>query len=189
MTNKKEVEVTQEQDEQQAEIEDRRKKKALEANVEKKAREATESMVELLLQGTMKHAASMEAGEPIKLDIDLPGHEGEWVMFLGKGWTFKDIRLYEESIGAASLSQVVSSKIVDWKIKVDGTLIPFKPKKLREQFQSEDLPEDDDGRATLLMRMQSAEREAFDDLSSAVVTFVWAAYRQAYNLAGSLSPN
>lgn len=160
--------------------------------------QAADAMVELLLQQSIEAAARMEAGEPIKLDIDLVGHEGEWVRFQGKGWRFKDMRDYEESVGAANLSVVVTRKIVDWKITAiteiddDGEVVErenivFLPKGAREKLDA--VPEDYTGRRELAMELTSAERNAFDKLTPDLAAFLWGSFRVAYNLAGTLSPN
>lgn len=169
------------------ELENKKKLTDAEQEVEKSSTRASEAMVELLLQSAMAAAASLEAGEPIKLDIGLPGHEDQWVKFAGAGWTFKDMRVYEEAVGAANLSEVVVGKIVDWNIEVNGTNIPFRPKAEREKLES--LPEEHEKRTRIALALQRAEREAFDDLTPQLAAFLWGAYRTAYNLAGSLSPN
>jgi hypothetical protein len=161
--------------------------------LERTAASASDAMVELLLQQSIDAAARMEAGEPIKLDIDLVGHEGEWVRFQGIGWRFKDMREYEEAVGAANLTVVVVGKIVDWKITVkdeqteEVISIPFLPKGVREKLEA--VPEDYRGRRELAMELTAAERNAFDKLTPDLAAFLWGSFRVAYNLAGTLSPN
>lgn len=170
-----------------AEKETKKKKETEGKALEATAKQAAEAMTEMLLQQALDVAARIEAGKPIRLDVDLPEHEGEWVEFVGKGWRFKDLREYEGAIGAELLGVICVRRIVDWNLKVDGEKVIFTPKAARDRLEK--LPEEHDARTSIAVDIREAERTTMDELTPDLVAFIWGAYRIAYNLAGTLSPN
>ncbi len=143
-----------------------------------------------LIEQSMRIAEQAEKGGPIHIDVENRDHHpGEYVEFFRSGWRFKDLRLYEEAMSTSNLAEIVCRRIQDWKLTVDGESIPFKPAGLRKQLA--DLPKDADEREfkRLENRIEASYHEAIDELEPYLSSWLWAAYRTAYNVAGALGPN
>jgi len=115
----------------------------------------------------------------IRIECSLPGHEGgankganfvgdgEHVDFKGKGWKYRHLRLWESSLSADELVELIAERILGWKLTdEDGAGIPFRPD-----------PE-------------QPLKEAFDDLPGPLARWlVSMAYLDAYRQAGLPGPN
>lgn len=148
---------------------------------------------EELLQETLRMAAAIQKGQPLRFDCDYPNHKGEWIDYTPAGWRFKDLREYEEAVGVTELARLVCRKIVNWRLKVDGREIAFPPKAARDRVAS--LPSKSKDEAIIRERraaeaaLDRSYEAAMDELSPDLARFVWASYRLAYSTAGALSPN
>ena len=119
----------------------------------------------------------------IRIECSLPGHEGgankvgEHVDFKGKGWKYRHLRLWESSLGADELVELIAERILGWKLTdEDGARIPFRP-----DFDQPDLEP---------AILQPPLKEAFDDLPGPLARWlVSMAYLDAYRQAGLPGPN
>ena len=71
--------------------------------------------------------------ETLTIPCDVPGHEEEKIVYLRKGWRFKDLRLWQSALlkselTMSELADLISQKIVSWNLTDDeGELIEFEP--------------------------------------------------------------
>jgi hypothetical protein len=147
--------------------------------------------IDAMIEKAIKTASSLKRGQPIRIDCELPGHEGEYILFQSAGWRFKDMKAFEEALGATATAGVVCKKIISWKLTVDGAPVFFEPAVIIKEMES--LPA---AKGTGEMQMKELERklersyyDALDELTPELATWVWSSYRLAYQLSGSLSPN
>jgi len=97
---------------------------------------------------------------PIKIQCVLPGHEADYILFKCQGWKYKHLRLWENARGADNIAEIVTERIDDWHIVIDGVELKFLP-----------------------------GAEAFDELTPDLASWVIVAYHEAYQQAGLPSPN
>src|SRR3989304_8698826 len=131
-----------------------------------------------------RRAVMAEENVVIRIECSLPGHEGgankganfvgdgEHVDFKGKGWKYRHLRLWESSLGADELVELIAERILGWKLTdEDGARIPFRP-----DFDQPDLEP---------AILQPPLKEAFDDLPGPLARWlVSMAYLDAYRQAG-----
>jgi len=128
--------------------------------------------------------------EPIKLDCELPGHKGEFVLFYRDGWTFRKLCEYEEAETSRRTEAKVAEMIVDWSL-TDGAGKPvtFAPAEIRKEISELEKRQNTEASIKLLkVRLETAYASTFDDLQPSVMSFLFTAYRTAYMIAGALPP-
>ena len=139
-------------------------------------------------KGVEAAAAIDDPNGPIRLDCDVAGHKGEFVLFHRRGWKMRHLCDYEEAIGTKATIEIIAKRIVDWTLTDgEGSQVPFEPKDLRKK--AEELPADRvNEKAILDLKLQGSLSQTFRELPPDIGKFLIMAYRLAYTIAGSLPP-
>jgi hypothetical protein len=103
---------------------------------------------------------SEQAKKTIKITCGIEGYEDCYILFASDGWRYKHLRAWEEAKGASNISAIITARIENWHIVIDGAEIPLIP-----------------------------GEGALDELTPELAAWVVTAYRDAYHQAGMPSPN
>ena len=99
----------------------------------------------------------------IRIDCDLPGHDGEFIEFRRSGWTFGILREWETAQSSTKIAEIVGRMIVSWKLTNADT--------------GKDIPFDKDNSEACL-----------DDLDPMTASWVVGVFRLAYHQAALPDP-